>query len=237
MTPEARRRLLALWTLVARKVWWRPRWGNLRRKRPFSEYYGYDRGQPVDRAYIERFLRRAAAAVSGDVLEVRGSHYTSRYGTGIVRSHILDINASNAAATIVGDLCDHGTLPTAAFDCVILTQTLQYVRDPPAALANVWSSLRPSGTLLITVPCMSRVDNELPQSDFWRWTPQGLSALLADACPEAEIEIEVGGNLVVALAYLLGLAVEDLRRSDLTEDDPAFPVTACAAARKPVAEF
>ena len=33
-----------------------PRWGNLRRREPFSSYYGFDRGTPVDRFYIERFL-------------------------------------------------------------------------------------------------------------------------------------------------------------------------------------
>ena len=33
-----------------------PYWGNLRRLRPFSVYYGFDRGTPVDRYYLDRFL-------------------------------------------------------------------------------------------------------------------------------------------------------------------------------------
>jgi hypothetical protein len=32
------------------------RWGNLRRLRPFSDRYGCDRGTPIERYYIERFL-------------------------------------------------------------------------------------------------------------------------------------------------------------------------------------
>src|SRR5262245_50153649 len=34
-----------------------PRWGNLRRVRPFSASYGFDRGTPIDRYYLDTFLR------------------------------------------------------------------------------------------------------------------------------------------------------------------------------------
>jgi SAM-dependent methyltransferase len=186
----------------------------------------------VDRLYIERFLARWTHVITGDVLEVRGPNYTRRFGTGTVRSHVLDIDERNPAATIIGDLCARATLMPGAFDCVILTQTLHYVRDPIAAVTNLWTSVRPGGAILLTVPCLARIDYELPESDFWRWTPAGLRVLLSDACPEAAIAIEAGGNLVAALAFLLGLAAEDLRASDLAEDDPIFPVTACAAIRK-----
>jgi SAM-dependent methyltransferase len=231
LSPRTRRRLLTVLDAGARAR--RPRWGNLRRKRPFSEVYGFDRGKPVDRVYIERFLRRKADAITGDVLEVKSADYTTRFGTEVVRSHVVDIDPTNQTATLIGDICDRETLPVAAFDCVILTQTLQFVHDPASAMGNVWTSLRPGGTALITVPCMGRLDPDLEGSDLWRWTPQGLGTLLAATAPEATVELEAGGNLVASLATLLGLASQDLRPSDIAEDDPTFPVTACAAVRKP----
>jgi len=45
------------------------RWGNLRRLRPFTDRYGYDRGTPIERSYIERFLSEHAQRIRGSVLE------------------------------------------------------------------------------------------------------------------------------------------------------------------------
>jgi hypothetical protein len=71
----------------------RPRWGNLRRAKPFSDCYGWDRGQPVDRMYIERFLERMSYRIRADVLEVRSPDYTRRFGAADHRSHIVDIES------------------------------------------------------------------------------------------------------------------------------------------------
>jgi SAM-dependent methyltransferase len=178
-------------------------------------------------------LSHHAKLITGDVLEVKSAVYTHRYGVGDIRSHVLDIDPDNTGATIIGDLCDPEILSPHTFDCVILTQTLQFIEDPRAGLRNLWNSLRPRGALLVTVPCLARVDPELPESDLWRWTPAGLKALFVECFAGASIEVSGRGNLVVALSTLLGLGVTDLRGSELDDDDADFPVTACALARKP----
>jgi len=43
-------------------------WGGLRQMEPVSRQFGYDRGTPVDRYYIERFLRLNSSAVFGRFL-------------------------------------------------------------------------------------------------------------------------------------------------------------------------
>ena len=43
--------------------------GSLRRLDPVSADFGYERGRPVDRYYIERFLSTRAYAIRGRVLE------------------------------------------------------------------------------------------------------------------------------------------------------------------------
>jgi hypothetical protein len=93
-------------------------------------------------------------------------------------------------------------------------------------VANLWSGLRAGGAVLVTVPCLSRIDTVAPQSDYWRWTANGLERLLRENCPGARLEASAGGNLITCQAALLGLAAEDLSDRDFVPDDPAFPLVA-----------
>ena len=95
---------------------------------------------------------------------------------------IVDIDPSNADATIVADLSEPNSLPANRFDCFILTQTLQLVSDLEAALENAWQSLTSGGVLLITLPGITRADPEHTGGDRWRVTPAGLDTLLARTC-------------------------------------------------------
>lgn len=210
------------------------RWGNLRRTTPLSANYGVDRGLPVDRFYIEGFLARNAEDVRGRVLEVHDGNYTLRFGADrIDDSEVLDVDETNPEATLIADLAEPGSLPAGRFDCVILTQTLQYPEDPEAALRNVWESLAPRGTALITVPSLARIDPDHAMIDRWRFTALGLQTLLARACPGAELEVAARGNVLVGAAFLMGMAAEDLSQSELEHEDDRFPLVVCARVRKP----
>ena len=50
---------------------------NVSRVQPLSPQWGWDRGTPIDRHYIERFLETHRRDVRGSVLEVRDSNYTA----------------------------------------------------------------------------------------------------------------------------------------------------------------
>ncbi|HEY8583155.1 MAG TPA: hypothetical protein VIL49_09400, partial [Capillimicrobium sp.] len=63
IVPESRRPQV-------RRVVRHRRFAGLWRRTPLSEAGGYDRGRPVDRVYIERFLDAHRADVRGTVLEV-----------------------------------------------------------------------------------------------------------------------------------------------------------------------
>jgi hypothetical protein len=77
--------------------------GNLRRLRPFSNRYGYDRRTPVERYCIEPFLDEHAGRIHGDVLEVKGANYSRRFGHE-VRCHVVDIDPENTEADLHADL-------------------------------------------------------------------------------------------------------------------------------------
>src|SRR5438874_1758713 len=143
----------------------------LARGRPVSHRWGYDRGQPIDRYYIEHFLDEHSADIKGRVLEVKGDDYTRRFGSELTRVDVLDVDAGNAEATIVADLAEGDAIESGSFDCFVLTQTLQYVFDVAAALSQASRILRPGGVLLATVPSTTRLTTEVAgQHDYWRFT-------------------------------------------------------------------
>jgi hypothetical protein len=210
-------------------------WGNLHRTRPFGTFAGYDRGTPVDRPLIESFLDRHRDLVRGRVLEVKAAEYTRRYGgAAVTEAVIVDIDATNQAATVVADLCEPGSLGDLQVDCVILTQTLQFLAQPTAALANAWAALRPGGAILVTAPCVSGIDPWLGECDRWRFTQHGLAELVDRACPGADCTVEPMGNVLLGAAYLYGLAAEELDGSDYADIDPTLPLTVGAVVRKPL---
>jgi SAM-dependent methyltransferase len=211
----------------------RPRWGDLRRREPFSGYYGFDRGTPVDRFYIERFLAERARDIRGNVLEVGHARYAAAFRDSTpARVEVVDVDPTNVEATIVADLSEVNSLPADRFDCFILTQTLQMVGDPHGALQNAWQSLASGGVLLISAPGITRADPDHIEADRWRFTPAGLDTLLARSCSDGRREVVGYGNLISAVAFLMGLAAEELEESELTATDPHFAVSVCARVQR-----
>lgn len=210
--------------------------GDLRRTTPLSDYFGFDRGTPIDRVYIERFLRRHRADVRGRVLEVKDRGYTTRVGGAAVeRSDVLDVDAGNPAATVVADLERPAFVPADAFDCFILTQTLQLIFDTRAALTAAHRLLRPGGTLLVSVPGISQLDSWSLRSggaDYWRFTSFALERLLSEAFPGGDIQVEAVGNVLAATAFLQGMAAEELTQEELDAHDPAYELLLLARAVK-----
>ncbi|MDX6504081.1 MAG: hypothetical protein QOE29_1206, partial [Gaiellaceae bacterium] len=205
--------------------------GDLRRLTPVSDNFGFDRGRPVDRFYIEDFLDRRSSDVRGRVLEVQENHYTMRYGAErVTQSEVINLLPGNPRATIVGDLTDSQVLPANAFDCVILTQTLHLIYEARAALQNVRESLRDGGVLLLTTPGISQV--EWGEAWYWSFTTLSLKRMLEDVFGAGNIQLESHGNVLAATAFLQGLAVEDVASRDLDYVDLSYPVVLTARATR-----
>lgn len=208
-----------------------PVWlGNLRRVAPVSRW-GWERGTPIDRYYIEEFLKAHSGDIRGDVLEVFDRAYADQFGSGIESVSVLDLNPDNPRATIVADLTTADVIPTNSFDCFIFTQTLQYIPDSRAALRHAARILKPGGVLLATVPISARVDNNF---DLWRFTQHACTLLFGEAFGHDNINIRPRGNCIAAIAACAGLAAQELRPDELIRDDPGYPIVACIRARKPI---
>jgi hypothetical protein len=201
---------------------------------PVSRCWGYDRGQPIDRHYIESFLERNAADIRGRVLEVGDDVYTRRFGgRQVTSSDVLHVSGGNPQATIVADLAGEGQIPEASFDCAIVTQTLHLIYDIRAAIATLQRILKPGGVLLATVPGITRISHE-EWSGSWYWSLTGDSArrLFRAAFPADSVQVECHGNVLAAAAFLYGYAVEDLGSAPLDRLDPDYEVIVAVRAVK-----
>jgi SAM-dependent methyltransferase len=208
------------------------RLGALRRTRPLSDEWGRDRGTPIDRYYIERFLDRERASIRGRVLELLDDSYTRRFGNGVEQSDVLDIDEGNPNATIVADLAQADAVPSASFDCFILTQTLQFVYDLPAAVAHVRRILKPGGVVLCTLPSVSRIARRYLESEYWRFTAASAQTLFEASFEPDRVAVESHGNVLTSIAFLAGLAAEELSAEELEDADPFFPSLICVAAMR-----
>ena len=212
----------------------RVRFGDLQRVTPISQCFGFDRGQPVDRYYIERFLARHASEIAGRVLEIGDDGYTRRFGgSRVARSDVLHVHHGNPRATLVGDLTDPGVLPEDAFDCIVLTQTLQLIYDVRLAIVRLHRTLAPGGVVLVTAPGISQIDRgEWGKTWFWSFTTTALQRLFGDVFGHDAVMVEHYGNVFAATAFLQGLAVEELETTHLDAIDRAYPVIVALRARK-----
>jgi SAM-dependent methyltransferase len=133
----------------------------------------------------------------------------------------------NPEATIVGDLTDAPQIPSDAFDCAIVTQTLQFVWDIRAALATLHRILAPGGVLLATAPGLTRISppEDTEFGEWWHYTERSLRRLAEEAFGEGHVETQAFGNVLSTTAFLYGLAVSDLRPEELDARDPLYEVT------------
>jgi SAM-dependent methyltransferase len=210
--------------------------GHLRRLSPFSQEYGYDRGRPIDRYYIEGFLKRHEADIHGNVLEIADNNYTRQFGGDrVTKSDILHAEPGNPEATIVGDLTYADHIPPVTFDCVILTQTLQVIYDFRAALQTVYRILKPGGVALVTFPGISPISGYDKARWGYYWSFTGLSAqrLFEEVFPKDCIQVNTHGNVLAATAFLYGMATEELKQEELDYSDPDYEVTIAVRAVKP----
>jgi SAM-dependent methyltransferase len=213
------------------------RLGDLARRTPISRDWGFDRGQPIDRFYIERFLASHAMDIRGRVLEASNNDYTLRFGGDrVIQSDVLHPFEGNPRATVIADLTHTVPALQQQFDCIICTQVLHLVYDVRDTLGQLHDWLKPGGVALVTVPGISQIsphDMKLT-GDYWRFTNAALERMFGEAFGADRVEVASWGNVLAAVSFLHGIAAEELDEDDLLEVDPQFQLlTTVRAVRGP----
>lgn len=210
--------------------------GDFNRTTPFSDQFGYDRGGPVDRYYIENFLKENEQIISGRVLEIGDNEYTLLFGGDrITQSDILHVDESNENATFIGDISDAPHISDNSFDAIILTQTLHLIYNFKDALLTCHRILKPGGTLLLTVPGITPIDRgEWNKTWYWSFTDKALKKLIPETFPSSASEIQSFGNVFIATAFLYGMGITEVEKDKLNINDPSFQVIITVKATKAI---
>jgi len=208
--------------------------GDLRRTEPISRHFGYDRGLPIDRYYIEQFLDSNRSHITGHVLEIGDDSYTCRFGGDrVTMCDVLHVNEGNPRATIVSDLSSGEGIQSDTFDCAIITQTLHLIYQPVAALRTLNRVLKPGGLLLATVPGITPLStDEWNSTWYWAFTKHSVRRMLECTFGTERVHIETFGNVLAATCFLEGIAVQDVTLDELDARDPNYDVLIAVRARK-----
>jgi SAM-dependent methyltransferase len=203
----------------------------LRRVKPIGRGYGYSRGTPVDRFYIENFMRDHAPDIRGRVMEIEGDDYAVKYGGDRVSGiEILDINPNNKRATIIADLTKADSVPSSHYDCVILTQVLELIYDVRSAVETLHRILKPGGVVLATVPGLASIGRD--EIEHWCWAFSKVSARRLFGEFFDELDVKAHGNALVGVAFIHGVALEELTREEMDHHEPGFEVCVTVRAVK-----
>jgi len=208
--------------------------GELRCTEPISRHFGYDRGLPIDRHYIEQFLHSNRGYITGHVLEIGDDTYTCQFGGDrVTMRDVLHVHQGNPKATIISDLSSGEGIPSDAFDCAIVTQTLHLIYQPEAALRTLHRVLKPGGVLLATVPGITPLSvDEWNNTWYWAFTKHSVRRMLESTFGIEGLHLDTFGNVFAATCFLEGIAVEDVTLPELDARDPYYDVLIAVRAQK-----
>jgi SAM-dependent methyltransferase len=200
-----------------------------RRLSPLSDKFGFDRGTPIDRFWIDQFMKSSSQDIRGDVLEIGDSRYSNKQKSNIKKLDILDINKNNKEATIIGDLRNlRGVIKSNSYDCIILTQVLGMIDDIVAVISECHRILKPGGIILATSSSLAPTLS--PKQSYWRFTKQSMQYLFSKKFKS--LHVQSYGNALTGQCFWVGLAQEEMKKEELLFNDPRFECLVAVRATK-----
>lgn len=197
---------------------------------PVSRLFGFDRGTPIDRYYMEKFLAWNSIEMSNpkNTFEVGDSTYSEKF--------YKDANHEVLMFDKGMDLTKPETIRRNYYDVFICTQVFNFIYDVKAAIRGAFSLLRPGGVMLCTVAGnisqVSRSDME-NYGHFWGFTYLGIQRLVEEVFGAQNVKVFPYGNAMAATAFIQGIAIEDLKAVDRLDDiDPEYAITVGIVAKK-----
>lgn len=199
--------------------------------KPLSKKFGYDRGKPIDRYYIEKFLEENKKMIKGRCLEIVDNFYTLKFGEkNVTKDDVLDNNPKNFRANIHGDLRNLTMINDDTYDCLLITQTLGMIDDYEAAIRECHRILKPGGVLLVTVSSFSPVWDL--ECSIWRFTVAACKYVFSKYFRQENLTVKSYGNVLVGQCFWVGMSVEEMTVEELKFDDPHFPCIITVKAMK-----
>jgi SAM-dependent methyltransferase len=201
---------------------------------PVSDWLGEDRGTPIDRYYIEKFLCTNREYIHGSALEVANDKYIRKFGMGTTSLDVLHPVVGSHGATVIGDLTNPSTLPEGKFDCFVCTQTIHVIFKYMDAIKGAYRILKPGGTMLATLGAIAQISHfDMTRwGDYWRFTTLSAQMSFQEVFGKENIQVNYYGNCLAAVSLLRGIAVEELSVKKLDIQDLNYPVIITVVATK-----
>ncbi len=195
---------------------------------PVGRLFGHNRGGvSICRYYIDKFISANKEDIRGNVLEIGDRGYTEKYGTDVKGSYVLHYDGQGIKAPydFKGDLQSGEGIEKAFYDCIILTQVLDFIFDIRAVVKTVKESLKVGGVSLITVSGITPISrSDMDRwGHFWNFTTESLRRLFA--IDGLKTKVMSYGNCQAACAFLQGMGTGDLTKEELDFEDEDFQVT------------
>jgi hypothetical protein len=190
---------------------------------------------PIDRFYINKFLELHRSDITGRIIEIGDDIFSSRYGSDILKISVLRGKGRHRRAQSHDcDLTEPETvMRVEKADCVICTNTLNFIYDQELAVKTISNMLVKKGVALFTVAGASAVstyDHER-WGDYWRFTDQSLKRVLEKHFKR--VDLCTFGNSKTSVAAMLGLCIEDIPGCLLKVQDTGYQVIIAARAAEP----
>lgn len=205
--------------------------------KPVSLYFGTERGTPVDRYYIDKFLGKNSKYIQGDVLEIEDNKYTKQYGgNNVRRSIVMDVNSKAEMVDFNANLETGEGIRDGIADCFILTQTLMYIFDIRKAAENVSRLLKNGGTALITCSGLSQNSRRCMDNygSYFNFNMQVFEKMFEGVRGMRLTDVGSYGNVKTVTAHLAGMCIEDLQTEDFEVNDKYYPLIVYAVVKKEI---
>lgn len=201
---------------------------------PVSRQFGRERGQPIDRYYIEKFLNQNRSLIQGNIMEIAESTYSKKFGQEIGQLQILSVEENNPKVTVKADLTDLRSLPTGISNCFIATQTFNFIYDFDQAIQGVYKILKKDGVLLATLGGISQISRyDMDRwGDYWRFTTASAKKAFEKVFGEGNVTVDFHGNCLAAKFFLDGYASHELTKRQLDYKDQDYQLLITVVAIK-----
>jgi SAM-dependent methyltransferase len=187
----------------------RGQFGLYQELQPYSRDFGFHLGTPIDRFYINSFVKSYKNDIQGTVYEIGDDQYSKRYAQKNSRIIILNENNRHKLSVQV-DLNGKNPHIYNTADCVILTQTLNFVYNFHNAINEVLNILKSGGVCLITVAGISQISRyDMDRwGDYWRFTDLSVRKMLEKS--SVNYTVEHFGNYYACANFLAGVPLKNI---------------------------
>jgi len=195
----------------------------------------------IIRYYWADFLEAHRTDIQGRGLEIGETTTLRTYGGQQIQAEALDLAAHNPDVRVVADLSRADHVPGDQYDCFLIPFTTSVIYDLDAFVYHAIRLLKPGGVLLIN---FWSVDFYLHRGlnmgtgaplYMYHWpTPIAVHNLLQKLdLSEKDYQVDVYGNLMARMAFLLNLPARELTAQERDHVDPGQPLLTCARIVKP----